>query len=338
MPQKKYTHLNQFERDRIEALLSSGHKQKEIAGILQRDPGTISREIQRNRRKRRKGKEIRHGPYTSSLAQHKAYLRRHYAKYQGQKIENNPGLKEFVIKHLRKDWSPDDITGRLETKDYPFKVSKNAIYRWLYSVYGQRWTPCLYSQRHRPKRRKAKKSKKTLIPQRVGIELRPQDISLRKEGGHFEGDTVVSGKRHHSKVSLALVYERKYKYIAAQKIPNLKPQSFNQAMFRIKNKLQIKSLTLDNGIENQYHQDLQIKTYFCHPYSAWEKGGVENAVKLLRRYIPKGSDIRHYSENYLEKAVQILNHKPRKSLNYFTPYEMMQKHHLFKNSITKNPK
>ncbi len=330
MPQKKYAHLNQFERDRIEALLCSGHKQKEIARILAKDPGTISREIQRNRRKRSKGKEIRNGPYTSTLAHHKSYLRRHYAKYQGQKIESNPWLWTFVTSHLEKEWSPDDIAGRLKQRHYPFNVSKNAIYRWLYSAYGQSWTPCLYSQRYRPKRRRKKKPKKALIHQRIGIELRPQEINLRKQGGHFEGDTVVSGKRHHSKVSLALVYERKYKYIAAERIPNLKPLSFNQAILQIKNKLQLKTLTLDNGIENQYHQRLKVQTYFCHPYSAWEKGGVENAVKMLRRYIPKGSDIKNYSPQYLQRVIGILNHKPRKSLNYFTPYEMMKKHHLLK--------
>ena len=94
-------------------------------------------------------------------------------------------------------------------------------------------------------------------------------------------------------------------------------------------KVLIKSFTLDNGIENQYHEQLGIKTYFCNPYSAWQKGGVENMIKMVRRFIPKGSDIKNYSPQYLKKVVDILNNKPRKSLDYNTPYEMMIKHNLF---------
>lgn len=332
MPKKKYTHLNQFERDRIQALLDSGHKQKEIAQILKRDAGAISREIKRNRRKRRKGRVLKDGPYESALAEHRAYLRRKYAKYQGKKIEENPALKTYIIHYLKKHWSPDDIAGRMKGEHLPLKASKNIIYAWIYSSWGQRWGKYLYSQRYRPKKRRTKKAKKTLIPNRTAIELRPMQVNQRLISGHYEGDTIVSGKKHQSKIALTVIYERKYKYFDLAKIKSLKPKQFNQAIRSMRKKLKkMNSLTLDNGIENQYHQDLDIQTYFCDPYSAWQKGGVENMIKMIRKFIPKGSDIKNYSNHYIQKIVNILNNKPRRSLGYKTPYEMMLKHNLFNN-------
>ena len=329
MTKKKYTHFNQFERDRLEAMLSGGHKQKEIARVLQRDIGTISREIKRNRRKKQKNKILRNGPYESAMAERKARLRRGYAKYQGKKIEDNPNLKKYVIRCLKKHWSPDDIAGRMKKRKLRERISKDAIYAWIYSSWGQRWGKYLYAQRYRPKKQKKNKTKKTLIPNRTGIENRPMIVNARKIAGHYEGDTIVSGRKHHSKTSLAVVYERKLKYFDFRKIRSLKPKQFNQAVIAMRKELKIESLTLDNGIENQHHEKLGVKTYFCDPYSAWQKGGVENMIKMVRRFIPKGSDIKNYSSQYLKRVAHILNNKPRKSLGYKTPCEMMAKHNLF---------
>ena len=88
------------------------------------------------------------------------------------------------------------------------------------------------------------------------------------------------------------------------------------------------SLTQDNGIENTRHEELGVPVYFCDPYSSWQKGGVENANKMIRRFIPKGADIAAYSQEYVSMAVDILNNKPRKSLGYKTPLEVMQKNNL----------
>jgi len=332
---KSYKHLNQFDRDRIEAMLSAGHKQKEIASVLGKNKTTISREIKRNRRKLRNPGGNKDGPYESSVANHKAYVRRKYAKFQGLKIESNKDLRVYIIYGLEQGWSPDEISGRMEQENKPFYASKDLIYAWLYSVWGQKYVKHLYSKRDRKKKRKLKKTEKVLIPNRVGIESRPTEVNQRKSYGHFEADTIVSGKSSTTKESLVVAIERKARYVDIRKIKSLSPIELNLGIKKILARFdqeKTKTLTLDNGIENQRHEELKTKfeidTFFCEPYSSWQKGGVENANKLIRKYIPKGSDISEFSHQYVTVIVQKLNNKPRKSLGYKTPKEVMLEQNL----------
>lgn len=324
---RQYQHLAQTERDRIQALLENGHGQKEIAGILERDKGTISREIKRNRRKIRQRGGTRDGPFEATVAQHKAYVRRRYAKYQGKKIQETPALQRYIIKKLKQHWSPDEISGRMRDERKPFYASKTAIYEWLYSSRAQRWCVYLYSRRCKPRKQK-RKTKTTLIPNRKGLEERPLGATNKTRYGHYEGDTVVSGKKTGSKAALSVAYERKAKYIVAKKIANLKPRSNSQAIAAMQKEVVIKSMTMDNGIENTGHEKLGIPTFFCDPYSSWQKGGVENANKMIRRYIPKGTDLSSISQEYLDQIVSIINNKPRKSLGYKKPCEVMKQNNL----------
>jgi len=329
---KRYKHLTQKERDRIEALLLGGYKQKDAAKILKVDESTISREIQRNRRKIRKKRGTINGRYEASVAEQKAYVRRRYAKYQGKKINENKKLKGYIIKKLEKHWNPDEISGRMKREKKKFYASKTAIYEWLRSNRGQYWCQYLYSRRYRKRKRTKNKAKRHLIPNRVGIELRPREINNKTKYGHYEGDTIVSGKKTGSKKALSVVYERKAKWIAIRKIKSLKPRLFNESINDIKNDLYMETMTLDNGVENTKHEELDIGTYFCDSYSSWQKPGVENANKMIRRFIPKGSDIKNYSSQYVKMVENILNNKPRKSLDYKTPYEVMLENNLFAGS------
>jgi transposase, IS30 family len=330
MKKKNYEHLNQIKRDRLQALIEEGHKQGVIAKILKVDQSTISREFNRNRRKiRRKGGTI-NGRYDSEAANHKAYVRRYNAKHDWKKINQDKDLEEYIIQKLKKHWSPDDISGRMEKDKKPFYASKTAIYEWLWSNRGQKYCPYLYSRRYRAKKYGQKKIKKALIPNKIGIELRPKGATNRTRYGHYENDTMVSGKKTGSKVALSVMYERKTKYIDAKKIKNLRPRSNNEAILKMKEDKIVKTMTFDNGIENTKHQELNVPTFFCDPYSAWQKGGVENCVKMIRRYIPKGCDVNDYSDNDIESIVTLLNNKPRKSLGYKTPYEVMTEKKLFK--------
>lgn len=330
---KKYGHLTQTERDRIQALLNSGHKQKEIAQVLGRNKGTISREINRNRRKIRRIGGILNGEYSATTAQNKARTRRRNASWQGQKIENNNKLKACIISKLEKDWSPEVISGHLKDNE-TFYASKTAIYDWLYSANAQRYCQYLYSKRYKKRKRK-KKTERVLIPNRKGLELRPKGAGKRY--GHWEGDTAVSGKKTGSKAALAVIFEKKARYVKIKKITNLKPANFNQALTKMSKKVsKVKSLTLDNGIENTKHEELAFPAFFCDPYSSWQKGGVENVIKLIRRYVKKGSDISQYSDKYIQRVEDILNNKPRKSLNYQTPKEVMLKNNLLINFENEN--
>lgn len=215
----------------------------------------------------------------------------------------------------------------MKEKKKPFYASKTSIYEWLYSIYGQKYCKYLKSKRYDPRKRK-KKSKKSLIPNRIGIEKRSKKIDNRKEFGHCEADAIVSGKRTGSKESLIVSQERKSRFVQIRKVNSLKPDLFNSAILEMNKLVEMKSLTLDNGIENQYHEKLNIQTFFCDPYSSWQKGGVEHANGMIRRFIPKGCDISKYSDDYIGEIEDALNNKPRRCLNYKTPLEVMRENGL----------
>ena len=211
----------------------------------------------------------------------------------------------------------------------PFYASKTAMYAWLYSNRGQYWCSYLYSHRYHPRKQRKKKLQKTLILYRKGLAKRPLGATNKTRFGHFEGDTIVSGKKTGSRAALSVLYERKAKYVGIRKIDTLSPALHNEAILAMEQPLaKVLSIMQDNGIENTKHYELGIPTFFCDPYASWQKGGVENANKLIRRFVPKGADIGQYSHAYLARVAHILNHTPRKSLGYATPYEVMQNHQL----------
>lgn len=335
MEKKQYKHLDQTKRDRLQALKKGGHTQEEIAEVLGISQSTVSRELKSNCRKIRTKKGTRDGPYEATVAESKAYLRRYYAKYQWKKINEDNNLREYITEKLERYWSPDDISGQMRKTKQPLYASKTAIYEWLYSNRGQYYCQYLYSGRYRARKQNKIKAKKALIPNRISIHLRPAVINQNLEYGHYEGDTIVSGKKTGSKSALSVIYERKAKYLDIKKINNLRPGSNREAILEMANDKIVKSMTFDNGIENIKHEELGVPTYFCDPYSSWQKGRIENANKMVRWLIPKGSDINNYSDEYVSMVVNILNHKPRKSLGYKTPYEVMVENDLFKNTNQK---
>jgi IS30 family transposase len=309
-------------------MMHSGHKQCEISKVLGFDKSAISRELRRNPIKiRQKGGTIV-GPYKASVAHHKAYVRRWKAKSKGMKIEKDKELERCIIDGLKKHWSPDEISGRMRLEEEPFYASKNLIYAWLYSPFGQRYCNLLCTKRYN-KKKNTKKTEKVMIPDRIGIEERPAEVADRSTYGHLEADTIVSGKKHNSKASLSVMQERKARYLSARKIPNLSPKIFTKSIKSMSKKLTLKkTVTLDNGIENRDHKNLPMIAYCCDPYASWQKGGVENGNKMIRRFIPKGSNIDNYSHQYISHIIGILNKKPRKSLGYKTPLEVMTENNL----------
>lgn len=243
-------------------------------------------------------------------------------------LHRNDELRKYVVEKLRIGWSPKTIAGRMQEQKLPYYASDKAIYEYLYSPYGQKYCKYLRSKRYTKRKKKGKRQKKTLIPNKTSIHKRPKRITNKREYGHFEGDTVVSGKHTGSTTSLVTIYERKAMYVDARKIKSLSPSDYNPAVtYLFKKLLGTKSWTLDNGIENvkyeELEQTLHIKTYFCDPYSSWQKPGVENANKLIRRFIPKGADISLYSDAFVRREIQKLNDTPRKNLGWKTPHEVM---------------
>ncbi|PJA63335.1 MAG: hypothetical protein CO161_01590 [Candidatus Portnoybacteria bacterium CG_4_9_14_3_um_filter_44_9] len=336
--QKAYSHLSQNERDRISILRSQGYSIRNVANVLGRDHGAISRELQKNSRIIKRGKRNGDGriigEYEASVAQHKAHIRKKYARFQWKKINHDPIILEYVTSRLELSWSPADIDLR-STKELNKHISKTAVYEWLRNDYrGKPYCQYLYSGRTKIKKRKKNKTKREIIPNRVGIENRPKYIEKRKKCGHFEADLIVSGRKLgiSSKTALSVMIERKARYINLKKIAGAKANLFNNSIKLAKEKLtKVDSLTLDNGKENSRWQELEInQVYFCAPFHSWEKGSVENMNLWLRKYFKKGSDLSKYSDEYIQYVETLLNFKPRKSLEGLTPFEVMLNENMLK--------
>jgi IS30 family transposase len=172
------------------------------------------------------------------------------------------------------------------------------------------------------------KSPRQLIPNRIWIDERPAVVSTRERYGDFEGDTM--GVPRYTRETIAAVIERKSRYILAKKITRLK---FTMPAFqKLLKPFPATTFTLDNGVENVRYRELGIPTYFCHPYSSWEKGSIEYAFKLMREYIPKKADLRNYTENEITAVVDTLNDRPRKCLGYRTPKEVFEEQFLSTNT------
>ncbi len=276
-------------RDRIKALLDDGYGIRKTGRTIGLPHSTVSREIKRNSYgSDGRTKPSKHRTYDSSTAQQKSYVRRKYAKYQGKKIQQDDELRSFIIKHLELHLNPGEIAGLMKNDpSLGFYASKTTIYEWLYSEWGQRHCEYLYSQRFRRKPRPKKKTKREMIPDRTGIEQRPEAATLRLVSGHCEFDSVVSSKRSGSKYALAVLQERSSRLVRAKLVPNLKPAGYAKAIVELTKDLQVSSFTTDNSIENKRHKEITKKTgapvFFTDPYSPWQKGSVENANKMLRR-------------------------------------------------------
>lgn len=321
MKKKNYKHIKGVERKEIAFLLEKGYGVRQIAGILNRSPGTISEEINKN---------STFGVYDPNKANHKAYVKRKYSKYQGMKIEKDFDLRNYVEEKIKQDWSPELIAGRIKEIETSIRpVSFKGIYKFIYSVYGRNLEKYLA---YKSKKKKPRTSKVSSLENRVFIDKRPKIADKRKRFGDWEGDFIVSGRNGQG--VLLTLYERKSRYVLIRKLLNKKIEIVYPSIQKALKEFMINTLTLDNDIVFKKHKDLSeilgCPIYFCHPYHSWEKGGVENINKLTRRYIPKGSDISRYSDEYVQIIQDELNNRPRKCLNYKTPYEIMRENNQFK--------
>lgn len=310
----KYMGLSSAERSEIQILLKKGYSIRAIAAALIRSPNTISREV--------KVYSV-NGIYNAKKAKQKSRVSRRSRRYQWQKIEHHTALHAFIVQMLAppNDWSPKVIAGYLknEQSELPY-VSAPQIYEWLYSSRGQPYAQYLCTQRYKPKPHKKNKPERVMIPDRVSVAERPETALDRAVPGHMEYDSVVSSKRSGSTNALAVLQDRTSRLVRARLVPNLKPEPFAKTIVGLTGGLRILSLTTDNGIENKQHkvvtQATGAKVYFTDPYASWQKGGVENANKMIRRYFPKGTNFSNVTQEQVDQALWTINNKPRQSLGF----------------------
>jgi len=283
---------------------------------MNRSISTLSEEISHN---------SVHGEYNPQKAHHKFVVRRKASSFRGKKIVSNQKLRHFVDSALSDGQSPESISGRLkyQEKSLP-SVSRHTIERYRRSPYGKLIGIKLKSKKRFRKREKSKK-----LTERTFIGKRPKKANNRTRVGDVEADFIVSGKSGHGVLLVAVC--RKLRVVFLELIHDVCVDEVHEAFVRIQEKFpEMKTLTLDNDILFQMHKALEkllgIKLYFCHPYHSWEKGSVENANKIIRKFIPKGSNLSRYDHDYIRKIEEHLNGRFMKCLKYATPNEAIKKH------------
>lgn len=330
MNTKKHKRLSLKERVIIQTLLEEGKSKSFIAKKLNRSRSTITREVNKWVSNPAKTNE----KYDASLADWCAkddYLN----KRNLDKIGTHALLRFYVYKRLLKNWSPEQISGRIKI-DYPndsvMRISHEAIYMHIYSHPQARLNkklikllPYQKSRRRKPKSRRKKGSK---IKDQINISQRPEHIENRQEIGHWEGDLVI-GKAQKS--AIGTIVERKSRYTLIIGLKNRTTKSVTRAFAKELNRFDnqlTKTMTYDNGTEMADHKWLSKNTemdiYFANPYASWERGTNENTNGLIRRYLPKKTDFRSVDNRQLKSIQSKLNNRPRKILGFKTPLEVLE--------------
>jgi len=311
--------LSSNQRVVLERLFSANIKQREMAKILQISPSTISRELRRNKDK--------NGRYRARPAIKKLRNRRKRANQKFKILSSKSTLRRFVIRKLKKLWSPDQIIEYRKRK-FKEKIACNeTIYQFVYEDRPD-LIKCL-----RCKKRKYRKRHGTLAREKARIEkekrridTRPVIVEKRERIGDWEGDTIRGGDK---KSALLTHVERKSGYLIANRLKRAFAIAVRDKTIEEFSKLpkrKYKTITYDNGSEFEDHKttELWLKTpiYFAFPYHSWERGTNENTNGLLRQFFPKGTDFTKITDFDLQAAVKLINNRPRKRLHYHTPKEV----------------
>ena len=327
-----YRHLNLSDRVTIYSLKEQGKTLRNIARIVSRDVGTISRELKRNKSR----VDLEYFPVKA----HDNFVRRALRQRTKAPLKNHETYL-YVREKLREQWSPEEIAGRIKIDKPALSICFETIYSYIYAR-GKRQKLWKHLTKSHKKRRiktgrkvQAEQSRVT-IPNAVSVLSRPQKVQKRKTEGHIETD-VMEGIKSETDVVTVEVF-RKTRYTQLSKMKNKKAKTKKNILVKKLKMIQslskaqrpiVKSVTSDNGKENTDHtgisKKLRISFYVCQPYHSWEKGTVENTIGRIRRFIPKGTPLSRYSDYQIQWLENKLNNTPRKCLDFRTPNEMFEK-------------
>lgn len=319
-----YTHFTPDNRNELSGMLMVKAKKKDIALALKKDRTTIWRELKRNSTDNKRG-------YDARVAKEKTKGRRINANSRFKKIENSIWIKNYIVRNTKKYWSPEQISGRIKLK-WPDKkerhIGKDSIYDFIYKERKDlvKYLRCQkgkyrrrYGTRIREKQREELKKKR--------IDERPKAVEEKTRIGDWEGDTIVGSDKSH----ILTHVDRKSGYGMADKLARGLAE-----LTRIKTQERFNKLpgskkftiTYDNGVTFHEHELTEKNTgldiYFAWPYHSWERGCNENFNGLLRQFFPKKSSFANIEQETIEKAVKLINNRPRKRLGYKTPAEVFR--------------
>jgi len=339
---KKYVHLTERDRYKIEGLLEGKKDVEEIAAILGRDRSTIYREIIRGTIVRVQNDFCEGGEYRANSAQ-ADYDEQGRNKERSLKIGKDKELEAYIrVKMVKGKFSPDAIIGEIKLKGLKFEGM--ICTKTLYNYIGAGLLSGISNDNLWEKRDKKKRRYKTVSRVNTknrdcrSIEDRPERINNRLEYGHWEGDTVKGPQG--TKTGLFTLTERKSKDEIILKIEQATQEAIQAELDGLETKygdnfkLKFKSITFDNGPEFLEWKSLEISVlkpkerrtmiYFAHSYSSWERGTNENQNRMIRRFVPKGKDIGEYSKADIQEIEDWMNNYPRKILGYRTASQVAQ--------------
>ena len=332
----RYGQLTLEERCTIARLREAGQSIRQIAAGLDRSPSTISRELRRNT-----GRQVGYRP---AYAQEQAWARR----WSGSRLERNALLRTTVLDRLDAGWSPEQVAGRLARDAGHRVISHETIYRFIYAQIRRTNEGAWRFYLHRAKARRGHRPKPggsslKLIRERKSIDERPAQADDRLTAGHWEADCMLFAAYGQS---LIIAHERASRLTLVARPPNRKAPVTAGALARLLEPLPEPlrtTITFDNGTEFAHHyrlrQQLGLDTFFCDTHSPWQKGGVENAIGRLRRFLPRTTDLNQLTAKQLDAVASAYNNTPRKCLDYLTPLEALSNHLLhFKCESTPQPK
>lgn len=315
---KGYHHLTYAQRCQIGVLLARNTSYTQIAKALGVHRSTISREVESNNGPRQ---------YQIESAHKRARNRRKIASRRPRKM--TPDIIVLIEEKLCLQWSPEQIAGWMRAHHPTQAVSHELIYQHVWKDKKQEGS--LYKNlRHRGKKyntRRGGKAGRGLIPNRVGIEHRPAVVEEKIRVGDWELDTVVGPQG--TKGAIVSMVDRFSKFAHLVKIHSRTAAEVTAALVKKLGSLgeAVYTLTADNGKEFSQHavvsQILDAPFYFANPYHSWERGLNEHTNGLLRQYLPKGQELSSISQEKLDEIAHLLNNRPRKSLNFSTPIEVV---------------
>jgi len=310
---RTYKQLTSEQRYQISALKKIGYGPTEIAKELEVHKSSISRELSRNMGER---------GYRPKQANEKAFERRTNATTR-KRISAE--IWEVVKEKLRQDWSPEQVSGWLK-KRQEIRISHEWIYQYILTEKQAGGDLYTHLRQHGKRRKRyGQYDRRGKLPNRVSIEERPQMVGQRERLGDWEVDTLV-GKGHRG--ALVSLVERKSRYTLLQPVTQRLANLVADATISLLQPFTdlVHTITGDNGKEFAEHvriaETLKANFYFAHPYSAWERGTNENTNGLVRQYFPKKTDFSKVARSETKVAVDRLNHRPRKCLDFKSPFEV----------------
>jgi transposase, IS30 family len=321
-----YKHLSTEERNFIQRHLNLGRSRRWIAGCLKRSAPTISREVKRSS-----------GPSAGYDAVNAALSCRARRRRGLVKLREGTALRQYVLRHIRLAWSPQQISGKLKAMngldvsgpDLPV-VSHETIYRAIYVIPRGELRKDLIGflrQAHKTRGVRGRGSnRRGSLLDMVSIHERPHDVVNRLIPGDWEGD-FVKGAGNAS--AIGTLVERKSRYTLIARMKDCGAQAaldgFTKAFAKVPQMMR-RSLAYDQGKEMARHKELssrlKMPVYFCDPHSPWQRPTNENLNGLVRQYLPKGIDLSIYSQRDLDRIAHSLNTRPRAVLAFQTPEEV----------------